>query len=854
MHPESNSPETTLRGQWTRAAVLVGLLALVTLPCASASAARLRADSGVHFGGNAIAAPRGALSLSTNPAGLSTLNAFEARLQLAAGGAWVGGTRGAGWGSFLALPLGAVRLGLSAERVSDVPPGDGAPGALSVTRMSMGAAVVLGERLHLGVAARVHSRVEGWPTSWDLGLLYRPWTWLSLGVRATGMARSSVDQGGFGGPLLHTRWGWGLAVRPIGASDRLTLAWDVTWPAGEQRGSMTGQARVRVVDGLSLMAELQRHRHNVTTGDGVGDDTRFSLLVDVGLGHWGTEVGVRSDNSAVNGEKGGVQLGVRLSGDVPRSLVDAGDEAVVVPLEGAYSEAPINARFFGRLLLRLDALADDPAVRTVVFRADGPRFTWSQVEELRAAVARLRSRGKRTAWYAASIGTRGYMVASACERIGMPETGTLAARGFGADFVGLSEALTKVGVSVQALRFGQHKSAPEMFTRKHISATLRATYQRIIQARWQAFVTAVAAGRSLTPEQVEAALGRGVTFPADARAALLIDAVAEPKAFEKQLRDWGLLARGARLARFTPLRMRRTRWGRQDKIAVVAVTGTIVDGRSGAGVEGKRVGGAAIARTLDRLHRRDDVRGVVARIDSGGGAVWGSDAMYQALLRFSRDKPTAASMASMAASGGYWTALGADKIFATRATITGSIGIWVAKPDISGLLARLGVGNSHVGIGPHDGVTSLRRPWTRDEQALLRRVLGRYYDLFLSRVTLRRKIPRAKLLTLAEGRLWLGDEAKTHKLVDYNGGLLAAIAGVRAQADVADDRDVRVVFLPRPTLSLQLRRAIGVAQPDAVRSLLRAAGPWLDRATVLAHLPRGAPLAIAPVHAEPAEP
>lgn len=840
-----------------RATLSLGLAALVFASIPAQAAPQRRVDAGVHFAGNAIAAPRGALSLNTNPAGLAELQAYEARLQLSSGGSWVGGTRGAGWGTFLALPLGGLRLGFGAEHVTDIPSSPGADQSpFSVTRLSLAAATSIGDRLFFGLAARTHTGVAGSPSSWEAGLMYRPWSWLSLGWRVTGMTSTPNPTVGSTDPSFYTRWSWGFAVRPFKGSDRLTLAWDVTWPSNDTRGSINGQLRVRVLDGLAVLGEFQHYRHNKTTDDGVGEDSRVSLLIDLGFGRWGADIGLRADRNATSGEGGGVQLGLRLSGDVPGSLRHVGEEAIVIALRGAQSEAPGSKSHFGMLLLRLDRLADDPVLKLVVFRSDGVELTWSQVEELRNAILRLRARGKHTAWYGAGLGTRGYMVASACERIGLSETGTLAARGFGADFVGLSEALTRVGVTVQALRYGDYKSGPEMFTRKHISKELASTYGRIIQRRWSDFLQAVAAGRSLTPEQVEAALARGVTFPADAQRALLIDAVAEPMAFERKLREWGLLESGTSLRKFAPIRKRRTRWGRQDKIAVLSIAGAIVDGKSGRGLTGDQVGGAQMARTIGHLGSDPSVRALVARIDSGGGAVWGSDAMYHALMRFSKRKPTVASMASMAASGGYWTALGADHIIANRATITGSIGIWVIKPNVSGLLSRLGIGLSHIGAGPHDGVTSLNRGWKPKEKALLHRVLGRYYDVFLQRVTLRRKIARPRLLTLAEGRLWLGDEAAKNGLIDATGGLLKAIGEARGRADIADDDDVKIVFLPRIGWDAWLRASLGGAakaltpadpRTAAIQALQQAAGPWLKRAALLTHLPVGTPVVLAPV-------
>ena len=249
---------------------------------------------------------------------------------------------------------------------------------------------------------------------------------------------------------------------------------------------------------------------------------------------------------------------------------------------------------------------------------------------------------------------------------------------------------------------------------------------------------------------------------------------------------------------------------------------------------------------MDKLAYEPTIGGVLLR-DTGGGAVWGSDAMFRAARRLDKRKLVVASMGSMAASGGYWTALGARTIFANPGTITGSIGIWMAKPDFSGLLRRLNVGVDRVSAGPWPYAMSLKSGWSAAERAVLRRSLQRYYRLFLSRVSKRRKLSMKAVAPLAGGRLWLGSEARGHRLVDRVGGFIDAFDEVVRDNDAPEPPEV--LFLPRRSLTAKIRAALTGAQTSDVKALSALAGPWLDRAAALAALPRGAPLAISPVAA-----
>ncbi len=873
------------------AAALGLLLGTLCLPPSPAHGQAALADSGIALPPQPVAMPRGALSLVSNPAGLAEVEGTELRLQTAMGGRNLTSGRhtdlgGSGWGAFAGTAVAALRLGASLEHRS----GDDAAGSswAGLARFGLGAAIGLGDRVQIGASTRLLAAAAAdgsSPWSSSIGVLFRPWSWVSLGWTVQGLGFAD-DAGAAGSDALSTRYAMGIAARPLAGSRRLTATFDVEWLAAGQMTRQQFSLHGEPLRGLGVALQLRglpaRGR------PGAVDELQTTLQIDLGFANFGVEAGLRSGQAVEpGGDKSGpptLMLGARWSSDVPPSLTRPGAEAVLVPLAGRLDEHG-GGKGFARLLLDLDALVDDPVVRTVVFRFDDPELSWAQVEELREVIGRIRAAGKRTASYAASYGTRALMVAAATQRIGLAPAGTMAARGIGTDFIGLGTALAALGVRVEAVRFGDHKSAPELLTSDAPSEPLRATLRRHVERRWQDFREAVALGRGLTATDVDAALAKGVVEPESARAARLIDDVQSAQGFEKALRKDGWLAAGSSLRLYSPVHWRRSRWGKRERVVVLGLQGDIVDGEGGKGLRGTQVGGTAVARQLEAMREDSAIRGVVVRVDSGGGAVYGSDLMREGLLRLSERTPTAVSMASAAASGGYWLSLGADKIFADRATVTGSIGIWVAKPEISGLLARLGVGAHPFGQGPGFDATSALRPWSPADLERVRGSLRRYYEMFLRLVAERRKIGLDAMPAVAEGRIWLGDEALLMRLIDRRAGLLEAIADVRTRADLDDPEDTEVVLLPKPGFELMIgarlvsaARALGLvgaapaddgstlaaggtaqgrAEADgrrlltALGGLAGAAGPWLDRAAWLAALPAETPLALSPLPAEP---
>lgn len=794
------------------------------------------------------ATPDGALSLLANPAGLGTTAGTDFRLQAAMGGAQLGAGRGLGWGAFLTRPLGPLALGAALEHLQDAPGGTNAWYAAS--RVSLGASLALGEKLSLGSAVRWNATSDAqMRNTWDAGLLYRPWRWLSLGARASLLGDDRDDNDS---RRPASRMGVGVAVRPF-STDRLTLGLEHDTPVGGTSSTTALQLGWQVLPGLNLLLD-----HREVAPPGVGStvdalhDRRTTVQMGLSLGKIGAALGVFGSEPGQGNGRGGATLALRISGDTLPSLWQRGTSAVVVPL-AVRDESGDSAADFTETLLQLRQLAFTPKLRLVVLRADNVQLQLAQAEELRAAIAELRSQGKQVVWYATELGTRQLSVAAACSKIVLPPAGVVSARGVAADFVSLAKTLQKIGVGIQVLRYSEHKTAFDNLVHDTPPEAVRARLQASVERAWGEFSQAVALGRDVTPGALEAALEAGVTRPEDAQKAKLIDGVAGPDELEPLLRSWRLLGRDDSLQQWEPPAVRRRQWSSQPRIVVVPLGGSIADDEGGWSPTGASIGGRDKAKQLAELAGDDAVKGVVARINSPGGAVLGSEYLRTALAMVSKSKPVVASMGGVAASGGYWASLGADHVFADRNTITGSIGIIALRPSFAGLYDKLGIRQTSVGAGPHHATLDLSRPATDAELKFLHGQLGRYYDLFVERVMQRRKLERDDVLAAAGGRVHFGDDALRLRLVDEQGGVLAAIHDTVRRAKLQPEDEIRVeVIRPRGWfvgLSAGLRTELGLdataeRQAAALRVLTEAVGPWLDAATILQAVGADRPVAV----------
>jgi protease-4 len=428
---------------------------------------------------------------------------------------------------------------------------------------------------------------------------------------------------------------------------------------------------------------------------------------------------------------------------------------------------------------------------------DGYGTGFAALKELRAALHDFKAAKKPVVAHLVSASTRDLYLAACADDLALDPFGEVLLPGLASQPVFFAGTFEKFGVGVQVTRVGKYKSAIEPYTRKDMSPESREQLQKLLDDIWGEVRADIAADRSLQPGDIQAIADQaGFLRAADAVKAGLVsrsayrdeiitklkmatgrDGADKDKPFKQiTLADYvGMMGD----ANVLPTGVAP----KGPRIAIVYAEGAIVDGEGGAG----EVGGARFSRALRRLREDDDVKAIVLRVNSPGGAV-GASEQIQRELRLAREagKPVIVSMGSYAASGGYWISAYADKIFAEPSSITGSIGVFGLQLDVQRLANSLGLTFDTVKTGKFADTLTIARPKTDEELAVVQKLVDWIYGEFVGKVAEARKLPRATVEEIAQGRVWSGAEAKKLGLVDELGGLDAALAEAARQAKLGE--------------------------------------------------------------------
>jgi protease-4 len=334
------------------------------------------------------------------------------------------------------------------------------------------------------------------------------------------------------------------------------------------------------------------------------------------------------------------------------------------------------------------------------------------------------------------------------------------------------------------------------------------TLEAIVDQAYKTMIAGIAEGRKKTEDEVRAWIDVGLYTSEDAAKGGLIDGTEawEPflarvsgergwKKVELKEKPWGDVMALQRFIGLAPPKRPS-----DPHVALVYAVGNIIDGE-GAGSMGAttEIASGQLVPVLDRLAEDDKVAAVVLRIDSGGGSARASEQIWHAVERLKAKKPVVVSMAGVAASGGYYIATGANKIYADVDTLTGSIGVVGGKLVIGDALEEIGIKSYAVGRGARATMWSPMQPWTEGERAAVSAMMDQTYEAFLAHVASGRNMQRDAVHEIAQGRVWTGAAAKERGLVDEVGGLEQALATARELGKVGADVDLEV-YPGEPTI------------------------------------------------------
>lgn len=492
------------------------------------------------------------------------------------------------------------------------------------------------------------------------------------------------------------------------------------------------------------------------------------------------------------------------------------------------------------LLRKLWSIAEDePSVAAVVFELrSSPAGSLARAQELRDAILHLRNHGKRVLCHLESGDGSGLYVCAAAHRILVSPGGGLRFAGLRARYFYYRTLLEKLGIRAEFVRSGPHKSAPEAFTRDGASDVAREDKIDLLQQYERLFTAAVASGRRIEPALLRKRIAEGPFLAEEAKAAGLVDALAYDDEIERAVSE--LVGGNVKLIDDDRARTAPRHFGRARGVALVYVDGDLVDGRSSViPFLGMRlVGSYTIAESLKKAREDPSIGAVVLRVESGGGSALAADVLFREVELTARVKPVVVSMGGSAASAAYYLAAPATRIYANPLTITGSIGVFVGKADVAELLRRIGVTIEAYKTTPRADADALYRPFTPEEKAELERKVQKLYRQFLTRVATGRSQALGRTMSVEEvdkvgqGRVFTGEQALGHQLIDELGGLRQALAkarelaGLPMHAPVTELPPVETTLLGRLLGIEGLHAELPAGLPGELADVARALAPF----------------------------
>jgi protease-4 len=527
----------------------------------------------------------------------------------------------------------------------------------------------------------------------------------------------------------------------------------------------------------------------------------------------------------------------------------SGDLAEIEPggLVGSLFEPPPTVRSVVDALRKAKV---DRRITSVIIRPTSTAALWGKVQEVRDAIADFKTSKKPIIAYLEYGGEQEFYLASACDKVFLMPTASLDLTGMASYELFLRGALDKIGAYPDALHIEQYKTASNMFTEHTFTPAHKEMSQSLNRDLYDQLVKGIASGRQKSEADVRRLIEHGPFLPEDAVRSGLVDDVA----YEDELDDKVNLGSGVRYVEHDDYRRvtgPSLGLDRGPRIAVLYAVGIIGSGESNYdSAGGEVVGSDTIVRYLRKARADGSIKAIVLRVDSPGGSALASDVIWREVQLTRTVKPVIASMSNVAASGGYYISMPANKIVAEPATLTGSIGVVMVKFVIDGTLKKLGMNMEGVSEGRYANLYSPVRPFDPEERAKVQEHMQATYDAFVEKAAAGRNTTPEKIDVVAQGRVWTGQQAKQHGLIDEIGGLTRALQLAKEEAKIGRDAEVEiVVYPPKKSFFEALADPFGSVESATTLSALFGLGDRRAISTLSAPLRifrRGEPLAIMP--------
>lgn len=479
-------------------------------------------------------------------------------------------------------------------------------------------------------------------------------------------------------------------------------------------------------------------------------------------------------------------------------------------LEERYTEDPITM-FIGdnyssigleQIRTAIENAKNNPKIKGIYIESGSLSVSSpAMAEEIRHALLDFKSSGKFIIAYGDMYTQTGYYICSAADQIILNPSGQITWQGMASEPIFYKDLLKKIGINMQVFKVGNYKSAVEPFTNTQMSEANKEQIKSYLNSIWDQMLTDISNSREIPKDKLNQYADDFLSFaPAKqfitcnmADTLMYIDEVKQYLAERVQISDPDQL----RIVSVADLQNQlETTPPAKGHIAIYYAYGDIVTGQDEW--QQQVISSETLCKDLNELENDPTVKAVVLRINSGGGSAYASEQIWHAIRKLKEKKPVVVSMGGMTASGGYYMACAADHILTEATTLTGSIGIFGIIPDASNLLRnKLGLNFDVVKTNERADFGSMSRPFNPSEQQIMQHYVDQGYLLFLQRVAEGRDTTEQAIRTLAEGRVWTGQQAVANGLADSLGDLKDAVR-IAAQLSGAEGCPTRSYPMPEP--------------------------------------------------------
>ena len=445
------------------------------------------------------------------------------------------------------------------------------------------------------------------------------------------------------------------------------------------------------------------------------------------------------------------------------------------------------------MLSAIKKAKDNDKIKGIYIEAGILQAGYATMQEIRNALLDFKKKGKWIVAYGDTYTQGTYYIASAADKVYLNPKGMIDWHGLGAQPQFYKDLMAKFGVRYQVVKVGTYKSFTETYTEDKMSDANRTQVSAYINGTWNNICKAVSESRKISTDSLNAYADRLITFePAENILKYkMVDGLIYADQVKDEIKKMLKIGKDKKIKQIGLSEMAniKDKKAKGDEIAVYYAYGSIVQsGAASVLSQEHSIVGPEVCKDLEDLMNNDDVKAVVVRINSGGGDAYASEQLWRQMVELKKKKPVVVSMGDYAASGAYYMSCPANWIVAQPNTLTGSIGIFAAIPDMSGLITqKLGVKFDEVKTNRNSTFGNvMARPFNDEELSYLQAYVNRGYQLFRQRVADGRRQKTADIEKVAQGRVWLGSDALKIKLVDELGGLNQAVAKAASLAKLKE--------------------------------------------------------------------